>query len=157
MTDCADSGSRATEELWRRFAVTFEARVVIRVTLDAWLRRGSYFIGSFTQRDRVTFRANQLCLGLTMGFMLEVGIEERLSRLSVGFRTGLPLGTVRLGFYQLGRGQLVRGEKNNRECAEDCESNQTASDFAVARFALTQPRCPFSGTRDLIVMTVIPY
>jgi len=83
--------------------------------------------------------------------MLEAEVEERLSRLSVGFRTGLPLRTARLGFYQLGRGQLIPGEKNNCERTEDCESNQTATDFVVAPFALTQPRCPFSGTRDLTV------
>ena len=139
VTDGADSRRRPTEELWRRPAVTFKARIVIRVTLDACFRGGNYFIGSFARRDSVTVRAIQLCLRRAMGFMLEARIEERLSRLSVGVRTGLPLWATRLGFYQLGRGQL-RGESDNRERTEDCESNQTASDLTVAPFALTQPR-----------------
>jgi len=32
----------------------------------------------------------------------------------------------------------MRGGKDNRERTEDCESNQTASDFPVTPFAPTQ-------------------
>ena len=101
VTDGADSRSRPAEELRRRPAVTFKARIVIRVTLDACFRGGSYFIGSFARRDSVTVRAIQLCLRRAVRFMLEAGVEKRFFRLSVGFWTGPPLLTARLGFYQL--------------------------------------------------------
>lgn len=128
---------------------------MIRVAFDAWLRRGNYFIGGFARRDGVTIRAIQLRLRRAMAFVLEASeagsrLDSRLSS-TLWFWAGSSLLTRCLGCYQNSRRRALVGEENHRECSQDRQSNQTASDLAVERFALPHSRCPFSAERAILL------
>ena len=134
--------------------MTANATVVIRITFDAWLRRGGHNIGSCRRRDGVAVCTIQLGDGLAVVFVLETRVftrsatrrrRLRLAHSGTAARRGLLRpASLLLRLCRRRRCSQVEKGKRKERAQEYAEAKQSASRLAFQLFALLQGLPTFS-------------